>query len=188
MLPRRTTYFSTLDLKYAYDQINLDPNTAKHCNLNIISGHMTGTYRFQTGFYGLTDMPVEIQKAMDNTLIGLKNTYCFLDNILIVSRGSEEEHKHYVLNCLTRLYEDRLRINLLKCYFSKLEIDCLGYYISQSGISLLESKVSAILTLEAPKKLKKLPSFLGLIHYVSKFFFNLAQNGYPLRPSLKKIS
>ena len=64
---------------------------------------MTGIYRFQMGFYGLTDMPAEFQKAMDYTLIGLKNTYCFLDDILIVSEGSLEEHKTYVVNCLKRL-------------------------------------------------------------------------------------
>ena len=40
---------------------------------------MTGTYRFPTGFNGLTDMPAELQKAMDYFLIGLKNTYCFPD-------------------------------------------------------------------------------------------------------------
>ena len=71
------TYFSTLDLKYEYGQLNLDTNTAKHCNFNIISGDMTGSYRFQTGFYGLTDMPAEFQKALDYTLIGPKNTCCF---------------------------------------------------------------------------------------------------------------
>ena len=31
---------------------------------------MTGRNRFQTGFYGLTDMPAEIQTAMDYALIG----------------------------------------------------------------------------------------------------------------------
>ena len=50
--PQNTTYFSTLDFRYAYSQLNLDPNTANHCNFNIISGDMTGTYRFQTRFYG----------------------------------------------------------------------------------------------------------------------------------------
>ena len=42
---------------------------------------MTGTYRFQTGFYELTDMPADFQKAMSYTLMGLKNIYCFLDDI-----------------------------------------------------------------------------------------------------------
>ena len=54
-----TTYFYTLELKYAYSQLNLDPNTANYCNFNIISGDNTGTYGFQIGFYGLTDMPTE---------------------------------------------------------------------------------------------------------------------------------
>ena len=53
---------------------------------------MTGTYRYKTGFYGLTDMPDEFQKAIDCTLAGLNNTFCFLDDILIVSRGGIEKH------------------------------------------------------------------------------------------------
>ena len=40
---QNTIYFSILDLKYAYSQLNLDTNTANHCNFNIISGDMTGT-------------------------------------------------------------------------------------------------------------------------------------------------
>ena len=54
---------------------------------------MTGTYRFQTRFYGRKDMPAEFQKTMDYKSIGLKNTYCFLNNILIFSKGSEAEGK-----------------------------------------------------------------------------------------------
>ena len=33
-----TAHLSTLDLKYAYSLPNLDPETARHCNFNIISG------------------------------------------------------------------------------------------------------------------------------------------------------
>ena len=176
---QNTTYFSTIDLKYAYSQLNLDVNTANHCNFNIISGDMTGTYRFQTGFYGLTDMPAEFQKAMDYTLIGLENTYCFLDDILIVSKGSLNSHKNYVMKCLQRLDDEKLRINLPKCHFGKLEYDWLGYHISQEGISPLESKTAAILALDAPKTLKKLRSFLGSVHYIGKFIPNLAQIGHP---------
>ena len=182
------TYFSTIDLKYAYSQLNLDTNTANHCNFNIISGDMTGTYRFQTGFYGLTDMPAEFQKAMDYTLIGLENTYCFLDDILIVSKGSLNEHKNYVMKCLQRLDDENFRINLPKCHFGKLEIDWLGYHISQLGISPLKSKTAAILALQAPKTLQKLRSFLGSVHYIGKFIPNLAQISHPLRPLLRKSS
>ena len=45
--------FSTIDPHYAYSQLPLDDDTAKQCNFNIIGGQATGTYRFNTGFYGL---------------------------------------------------------------------------------------------------------------------------------------
>ena len=84
----------------------------------------------------------------------LKNTYCFRGDILVVSKGSEKDHKRYVMSCLQRLDAKNLRINLSKCHFAKLEIDWLGYHISQSGILPIESQTSAILALEAPKTLQ----------------------------------
>ena len=91
-----------MNLKYAYSQLNLDPETARHCNLNIISGEGTGTYRFFTGFYGLTDMPAAFQKVMDYTLVGLKNTHSFFDDIIKVSRGSKEDHLKLVYKSLKK--------------------------------------------------------------------------------------
>ena len=184
--PAEQIYFSTNDLKYAYSQLNLHPETANHCNFSIISGDMTGTYRFKTGFYGLTDMPAEFQKAMNYTLIGLKNTFCFLDDILIVSKGSEDDHFQLVLDCLKKLDADNLRINLPKCHFAKQQISWLGYNITQSGISPLESKTSSIMSIQPPNTLKKLRSFLGSVHYISKVIPNLAQLCHPLRPLLRK--
>ena len=78
------------------------------------------TYRFQTVIYGLKDMPAEFQKALGYTLIGLKNTYCFFDDILIVSQRSEDR-KQPVFNCLKRLDEENFRINLRKYHFAKIE-------------------------------------------------------------------
>ena len=62
--PQETAYFTKLDLQYAYSQLNLYSDTARHCNFNLLSEDMTGTYCFKTGFYGLTDMPAEFQKQL----------------------------------------------------------------------------------------------------------------------------
>ena len=173
-------YFSKIDLKYAYSQLNLHPDTARHCNFNINCGDATGTYRFKTVFYGLTDMPAEFQIAMDYTLVGLSNTYCFLDDIIVVSKGSRESHLKYVYNFLKKLEADNLRINLSKCHFAKHQINWLGFTFSQSGVKPIESKTAA------PKTLKQLRSFLGSVHHLSKFIPNLAKICHPLRPLLKK--
>ena len=149
---------------------------------------MTGTYRFKTGFYGLTDMPAELQKAIDCTLAGLDNTFCFLDDILIVSRGRIEKHLDLVRKCLIKLDQENLRINLAKCHFAKEKIEWLGHNITQSGVTPLSSKTDAIGKLSAPTDLKKLRSFMGSVHHLGKFIPNLSQLCYPFRPLLKKNS
>ena len=175
-------HFSTIDLKYAYSQLNLHPDTARHSNFNIICGDATGTYRFKSGFYGLTDMPAEFQKAMDYTLVGLSHTYCFLDDIIVVSKGIQESHLKYVYNCLQKLEADNLRINLSKCHFAKQQINWLGFTFSQSVVKPIEAKTAAIAEIKAPKTLKHLRSFLGSVHHLSKFIPNLAKIRHPLRP------
>ena len=91
---------------------------------------------------------------MDYTLVELKKTHCFLDDIIIVSRGSKEDHLKLVYKCLIKLDDHNLRINLPKCHFSITEIEWLGHKFTQSGIAPLESKTAATLKLSAPKNLK----------------------------------
>ena len=101
----------------------MDEDTANQCNFNIIGGQATGTYRYNTGFYGLTDMPAEFQKAIDKTLFNLKNTYSFPDDIIIVTGGGLENHKKHLFNCLDRLNNENLAINLDECHFAKSKIN-----------------------------------------------------------------
>ena len=66
-------------------------------------------------------MPAVFQKVIDYTLVGLDKTHCFLDDIIVVSRGSKEDHLKLVYKCLKRYDEDNLRINVPKCHFAKTE-------------------------------------------------------------------
>ena len=167
-------YFSTIDLKYAYSQPKLHPDTS------------TVTYCFKTGFYGLTDMPAEFQKAMDYTWVGLTNEYCFLDNIIVVIKGSKKSHLKYVYRYLQKLDADNHRINLSKCHFSKYQINWLGFTFSKNSFKPIKSTTAATAEIKAPKTLKQLRSFLSSVQHLSKFFPNLAKNFHPLQPLLKK--
>ena len=62
------TFLSSLDLRYAYSQIRLDKAAREQCNFSLIGGNATGTYQFQTRFYGLTDMPAVFQRSVDLAL------------------------------------------------------------------------------------------------------------------------
>ena len=58
------TLLSTPDLRYAYSQILSGKRTRAQFYFSLIEGYATRTYQFQTGFFGLTDIPAEFQKAI----------------------------------------------------------------------------------------------------------------------------
>ena len=80
-------------------------------------------------------MPAAFQKLMDHTLVGLNNTDCLLDDIIVVSRASKEEHLELVYQCLKLLDEDNLRINKPKSHYAKTAFKWLGCKSVQSVIS-----------------------------------------------------
>ena len=131
-------------------------------------------------------MPAEIQKAINCTLPGLTNKFCFLDDILIVSRGRIEHHLDLLRKCSIKLDQENLRINLAKCHFAKDQIEWLGHRITQSGITPLSNTTDAIEKLSSPSNRKKLRCFMGSVHHLGKFIPNLSQMCHPLRPLLKK--
>ena len=175
-------WFTSLDLKYAFSQLPLDKSVSKHCNFSIVCGEFTGTFRFKTGFYGLTDMPKEFQKAMDNTIQGFQGVFCFLDDILIVSKGSVTEHNEIVDKVLPRLDKKGFGLKLSKCEFSKTKLIWLGFEIDETGVRPKHSKIEAVMALQPPKSLKQLRSFLGILNHMSRFIPNLQQHTEPLRP------
>ena len=181
----KPTLLSKLDLRYAYSQIPLDQKTRKQGNFNLIGSNATGTYQFQTGFYGLTDMPAEFQKAIDLTLANCLNTYAYLHDILIVSKGSTELDQQKLKAVLDRLDEENLAISLEKCKFACKQIERLGFNNNSEGKTPLTKKTEAIEKLSAPKTFKQLKRFMGSKHHLTQYISNLAQAAAALRPLLK---
>ena len=179
-------WFSKIDLKYAYSQIPLRASIAKHCNFSILGGKATGTYRFLNSFYGLTDMPATFQKTIDKTLEGIPSKFAFLDDILIITKGTVKEHEQELDKKLQKLDEEGLAIGQQKGEFAKNKIEWLGFTITPSGITPMVTKIEAIMKLENPKTLKQLRSFLGSVHHLTTIIPNLAELSEPLRPLLKK--
>ena len=83
-------WISVIDLDYAYGQMTLSPETNKHCNFAITGEKINGYYRFLKGFYGPADIPTIFQEKIDRTLG--HQIPVWLDDIIIVTRGTKEEH------------------------------------------------------------------------------------------------
>ena len=91
----------------------------------------------------------------------------WLDDIIVVTKGSKEEHKKELIDVLTRLEKTGYRLSENKSEFFKTEIEWIGHKIDQAGIRPLQDKLLAIKELKQPKNEKELKSFLGAIQYLS---------------------
>ena len=178
-------WFSSVDLTYAYGQVPLHLLTAKHCNFQIIGGESTGTYRFVTGFYGLSVMPTDFQKVMDILLAKFREVFVFIDDILIVTKGTKNQHLDKVREILKTLDHAELQFKARKCNFAKNEIEWLGFKLTEQGISPVNTKVQGITEKLRPTNLKEMRSFLGAVNQFNKFIPDLAVICSPFRSILK---
>ena len=96
---------------------------------------------------------------------GRKNVRSYLDDILIVTKNTYDNHLSKVDTVFQRPHAANLKINIEKSTFATTTFEYLGYHITTSGIRPLTSKVEAIQQLKPPKTLKQLRSLLGLINY-----------------------
>ena len=179
-------YFSTMNLTYAYGQLPLSPETSVQCNFSLVGGKSTGTYRFQTGFYGHTTMPAELQRVMDTILLEFPQAHAFIDDILVVTKGTKIEHISSFERILRKSDRKNMSLKLAKYQFDRKECEWLGHKTTCTGFTPLIQKTEPIESLKAPKLVSQLKSFMSSIHSLHKYLAALAESSASLRPLLSK--
>ena len=96
---------------------------------------------------------------------GLEFVLTYLDDLLIISNSTFEDHLRQLSTVLQRLRRARLKINAEKSSFFSPEIEYLGYLLTKEGIKPAQKKIQAVLDLQAPTTLKQLRSFLGMVQF-----------------------
>ncbi len=119
---------------------------------------------------GIAGSPNIFQEKMSNLMATLKFVRTYLDDLLIITKGSLEDHLEMLSMVLTRLQDARLKINVDKLNFCTLETEYLGYILTRDGIKPQSNKVQAILALTPPRNVKELRSFLGMVQYYREFW------------------
>ena len=109
------------------------PRWIKKQEISLISvslGEMPrGPNQFQTGFYGLKDLPAEFQKVIDLRRTNRTITYAYLDDILIITKGPIEKHRETLEKVPRSLDEENFAISMEKCKFAFNQIEWLGFLI-----------------------------------------------------------
>ena len=180
-------WFSSLDAKSGYYQLRLAEETKP---LTAFSCPPQKHYEWNVLPFGLKQAPSIYQRFMDKSLEGL-NHMClaYIDDILIFTKGSKEQHLQDVETVLLRIKEKGIVISKKKSKLLQKEIEYLGLILKENGeLSLAphtQEKIQAF-----PNELsdrKQIQRFLGCLNYIANegFFKDLAKERKHLQ---KKIS
>ncbi|UYV83182.1 hypothetical protein LAZ67_23000087 [Cordylochernes scorpioides] len=174
-------YFSKLDLRNAYLQLEVDPGTRPLLTINTHKG----LFRFKRMPFGLANAPSYFQSVMDRVLSGIGGVICYIDDVLIAT-ASIEEHLALLKTIFARLAKYNIKLKKEKCLFLQKEIEYLGHLVTEEGIRPLDHKVQAIQKAKTPTNISELRSFLGLVNFYGKFIPNLPELLKPLHELLHK--
>ena len=130
--PADETWISKFDLDYAYGQPILSREARNLCIFAVTGGNFTGYYRFLKRFYGLADIPPIFQEKIDQTL---ENKHpAWLDDIIVVTKGSKEQHRKKLIDVLTRLENAGYKLAKTNPNFSKRRLNELAINMTKTEI------------------------------------------------------
>ena len=177
------TIFTTLDCQQGYWQVEVAPEdrpkTAFRCHL--------GLYQFTRTPFGMRNSGATYQRLMTHVLSGYidKFCHCFIDDVVVFSRGFEE-HLEHLERVFERLRRADLKLKPKKCVFARTQVTYLGHLVSAGEIRPDPRNVQAIQQLAAPTTLQGVRSFVGMAAYYRIFIRDFSRRAAPLTALTKK--
>ena len=117
------SYATALDLNImGYCTIRLDPEASKICTIIFPWGKYSYK-RLPMGFGGSADI---FQAQMMDLMASLEYVRAYIDDLLIITRGTLDDHIEKIEIVLARLRDAGLKVNAAKLFFCTHEIEYLG--------------------------------------------------------------
>lgn len=175
------TFFTILDLKDGYYQIQLDEKSSSLCTFSTVFG----CYKFNRLPFGVCNAPEHFQKVIENSFGDIPNVIIYFDDILIAAKN-EQEHDLTLKKVLDRAKFLGIKFNSDKIQYKVSSVKYLGHIFCKDGVKPDADRVKALVSLESPKNVKELQRILGMLNYLRRFIGNFAEKTSPIRELLKK--
>jgi len=172
-----STYFSTIDLKSGYWQVELDEESRQYTAF----ASPIGLFEFNVMPFGLKNSPMTFQRLMEEVVRGYVGEFVevYLDDIIIHSPDFPS-HLIHIRKVLERLKQHGLTCHPEKCRFALREIKFLGHIIDGEGITPNPQKIQEALEYGPPTNRRQMQQFLGLCQWFATFIPDLGELAAPL--------
>ena len=142
-----------------------------------------GLFEWLVTPFGLSGAPATFQRYINKILQDFLDDFAsaYIDDILIYTSGSKEDHMRKVRLVLDRLCAHGLHLDPDKCEFGVRRVKYLGFVIHAGvGIQADPDKIRAIRDWEAPTTQTGVRSFLGFANYYRMFIREFSRIVAPL--------
>ncbi|CAA0816896.1 Uncharacterized mitochondrial protein AtMg00860, partial [Striga hermonthica] len=175
--------FSKIDLRSGYHQLKIKESDIAKIAFRTRYGH----YEFVVMPFGLSNAPAVFMDLMNRIFHPYLDQFVivFIDDILIYSK-SQKEHEEHLRVVLETLRREKLYAKFSKSEFWLQRVAFLGHVITQAGIEVDLSKVSAVQNWSTPKSPSEVRSFLGLAGYYRRFIEGFSKIALPLSQLTRK--
>lgn len=176
-------YFSVLDLKNGFHQVNMALDSVQYTAF-VTPG---GQYEYVKMPFGLRNAPAVFQRFINMVLepfIKDGSIVVYMDDVTLAT-DTISEHFDLLGRVLRRLAQFRLEIKIKKCQFCFTEIELLGFTVSNKGIRPNNSHLEAIKSMPFPSDVKQVNKCLGLFSYFRRFVPSFSSISLPLRNLVK---
>lgn len=180
---RATKFLSSIDLKDAFWQVNLDEKSRPKTAFNVPG---RGHYQFCRLPFGLCNSAQTLCKALEKAIGNdlEPHVFVYIDDIIIVS-DTFEQHLQLLSEIAKRLKIAGFTISLEKSRFCAKQLQYLGYILDEFGLGMDPDKISPILNIPPPKNLKELRRILGMSSWYRRFIRNFSDITSPMTELLK---
>ena len=167
-------WITTADVSQAFFQVYLSkkaqPYTAFYSEAH------GKRYCFKRCPQGLKNSPLYLKLVMDRILGDLAaNVIHYVDDILIASDGTIEEHLELVGKVLHRLQEGGLKLRADKLHIATDRIEFLGIVWHKGILHIPEARVQAFVEYPQPRTPKQAKSFVCALSFYRRFIPRFAQ-------------
>lgn len=178
---RNMQYFSVLDLKEGFWQVEMTEKAKSYCTFST----PFGCYRFNRLPFGIASAPEIFQNLNTKSFCSLQGVFVYMDDILVFGRD-RDEHDRNLNAVIEQARSINVKFNPNKFQYCNREVKYVGHVFSSEGIKPDPERIKAIIEMKYPKNKEELQSFLGTVNYVGNFIPNLAEINAPLRALIKK--
>lgn len=140
-----------------------------------------GQETFNVAIMGFKNSPSYVQRQTDGILRKYRGfARSFMDDIVVFSK-TLPDHLEHLRTIFQVCVKKRICINPKKCFLGYPSVNLLGQKVDALGMTTAEDKIKAISSLEFPKTLQALETYIGMINWLRTYVRWFAQMVEPLQ-------